>query len=224
MFKRFFAITLILAFVLSLAGCFGSAEKMEITDEKVVRIKDYLGSASTYYNVAGSSDAAENAKNRDDALKAYIDAAKETGTKIPEELIKSYVDSFKANVDASADEKDLEATAKALIKEELVIHIAYEGNADFPRITDDMRVDMAKKLAAELNCDVAAIFTPGNDTYTVDTAIKEELVKKHLLAKWDSKHGNTTEESKPAEESSVPEASEDSSVSSADETVEASAA
>ena len=67
---------------------------------------------------------------------------------------------------------------------------------------------MAKKIAAELDCDIAAIFTPGNDTYTVDTAIKEDLVKKKLEAAWDKANGTAEESKEPVESSEADESSE----------------
>lgn len=194
MFKKISVIALLLSLVLSLAGCMGGggATLDEVSKESVVRIEDFLGEASSYYQLADSSLVISETTDKAKVLDAYINAATELKA-VPDELVNSYVESFKAAVDASADEEELKTTAKSLIKEELVIHLAYSA-LKCAAITDEMRTDMAKKIAAELNCDTAAIFTPGNSTYTVDTAIKEDLIKEKLESAWDKANG-TTEES-----------------------------
>ena len=83
-----------------------------------------------------------------------------------------------------------------------------------------MRADMAKKIAAELGCDVAAIYTPGNDTYIVDTAIKGDMLEKYLLAEWDKDNGGNTTETSETVESSEEEVSVETESSEEEASVE----
>lgn len=223
MFKKIITIALVLSFTLSLAGCMagGGGTLDEVSKDAVVHIEDYLSDASVYFSLADTSKALASVK-RDGVFDAYVDAAK-SQKDLPEELVKSYVDSFKAGVEESVDDKALDETAKNLIKEELVVHLAY-NTFEFDKITDQMRADMAKKLAAELGCDTAAIYTPGNDTYIVDTAIKGEMLEKYLLAEWDKDNGGNTFEISEIIEISEEEATVDPESSVAAESSEASAA
>lgn len=190
MIKKTVAIALIMTLALSLAGCFGSGGGIldEVSKDEVVRIEDFLGEASSYFQLADSSLVIADTKAKDDVLDAYIDAASSL-KELPAELVDSYVNSFKAGVEESVADEEISNIAKNLIKEELVIHLAYTA-LKCDEITDEMRSDMAKKIAAELNCDVAAIYTPGNNTYTVDTAVKEDLVKAKLETAWENANGS----------------------------------
>ena len=185
MLKKIASITLVLCAVLSLTGCFGggNAKLDDVSKEQLVRIEDYLDEAGSYFQLADSSLVISDTKDKAAVLDAYIDAATEAKA-LPEELVNSYVNSFKAGIEESVDEKELKSVATSLIKEELVIHLAYSA-LKCDKITDEMRTEKAKEIAAELGCDIAAIFTPGNSTYTVDTAVKESLVKAKLETAWD---------------------------------------
>ena len=183
--KRIASLTLVLCVALSLVGCVGGAGAKldEVSKETFVRIEDFLGEAGSYFQLADSSLVINDTKDKAKVLDAYIAAATETKA-LPEDLVNSYVNSFKAGIEESVDEKEIKAVAASLIKEELVIHLAYSA-LKCAEITDAMRSEKAKEIAAELNCDIAAIFTPGNNTYTVDTAVKESLVKEKLESAWD---------------------------------------
>ena len=161
MLKKIITIALVLSLTFSLAGCMagGGSTLDEVSKDAVVRIEDYLADASVYFSLADTSKALASAK-RDEVFDAYVDAAK-AQKDLPAELVESYVNSFKAGVEESVDDKALDETAKNLIREELVVHLAY-NTFEFEKITDKMRADMAKKIAAELGCDVAAIFVLGN--------------------------------------------------------------
>lgn len=184
MLKKITLAALVLCLALSFVGCTGGNAKLDdVSNEAMVRIEDYLDEAGAYFSLADSSLVISDTADKADVLEAYIDAAT-AGKALPEELIDTYVNSFKAGIDESVDEKELEAVAGSLIKEELVIHLAYSA-LKCPEITDEMRSEKAAEIAKELGCDTAAIFTPGNNTYTVDTAVKEALVKEKLEAAWD---------------------------------------
>jgi len=184
MLKKITLAALVIALTLSFAGCGGSKPKLDdVSNEAMVRIEDYLDEAGSYFQLADSSLVISDTKDKGAVLDAYIDAAT-AGKALPEELINTYVNSFKAGIEESVDEKELKDIAGALIKEELVIHLAYSA-LKCAEITDEMRNEKAKEIAAELDCDIAAIFTPGNNTYTVDTAVKEALVKEKLETAWD---------------------------------------
>lgn len=210
--KKLVAILMIIALTVSMAACSGTGvktDKREQTD--VAKIQDYLGDAGAYFTLAREKNALENTTAKENALDDYIEAAKENKD-LPEELVNSYVESFKKGMDISdngseADE-ELKDTAKNHIKAEMVIELAYASFSG-AEITNEMREAKATELADTGKYDKAALYTAGNDTYLIDSLIKEAFVRSELEAAWESLNGGASSEDASAEESSAAESTED---------------
>lgn len=225
MLKKIISVALMLALALSLASCMGggTAKLDEVSKDPVVSIESYLEEANVYFSLAPDMNKAIKGATYATVLEAYINAAKEE-KELPAELIESYVNSAKEQLEESADDKVLDKAAKNLIKAELVIHLAY-NSLDLGEITDTMRTEMAQEIARELDCDAAAIFTPGNSTYLVDSAIKEDLLKEYLLEALITANGGTiTETSEVVEDESETDVTVDPEASAVTESSESTAA
>lgn len=185
MLKRVIVLIMVLAVSFSFAGCFGGGKATldEVSKDAVVQIQDYLEEAGSYFQLADSSLVIAEAAAKEDVFDAYIAAA--TSLKaLPEELVNSYVESYKAGFEESVADEELKKHAESLIKSEMVISLAHKA-LKCGEISNEMRTAKAAELAEQLGVDSAAIYTPGNDTYLVDSAIMEEQVKAKLEAAWE---------------------------------------
>lgn len=187
MAKKIGALILVLAAVLALNACVGSGTVKvdEQSNDASVRIESYLESAEDYFTVPDTSVILQKVEKKEDALNVLIEesAAKRD---LPEELVNSYVESFRAYFggdasDASEDDTALEDEAKSLIKSEMVIYIAYERFQLGQITAEDMKAK-AEELAGQYSTDASSFYTEGGDNYVVQSAIREERVKAKLEA------------------------------------------
>lgn len=212
MTKRICALLLVVIALVSLSSCMGGSKPAEDEQSRdaAIRIEAFLEDASDYFTVIAPGKVVEGDIKKEDVLQAYIDAATKKKD-LPDELVKSYMESFglyfDVSTDTSGEDKELKETAIELIKSEMVIHLAAEQYAVKIEAKDEKA--MAEKLAKELGCKVEALYTEGGENYIVKCAIKEELVTAELEKEWEKAHPTSEEASKEPTESS--EADEDSS-------------
>lgn len=171
----FLAVFTLLSFTACVSSSSGTAD--EQSADAVVNIEKYLENAEEYFSVKDTAVVLENATG-DDLLTQYIEKAT-TKKALPEELVKSYVESYKSYFGEASDGDDaLRANAESLIKSEMVIYIAAEKFGI--EITAEEEAAMAKTLADKYGVDESALYTEGDTNYIVKSAIREEKVEKYL--------------------------------------------
>ena len=217
MFKKISVVLVALCALLSLTACFGSAQGKadEQSDDTVVRIESYLPDSKDYFDIGDITEIVKNTEKREDVLNSLIKAAT-TDKALPEELVNSYVESFKAyftdgsagassadsadsaDSSESADDKALKAEAEALIKKEMVIYAADTSVFKFPEITKEEEKKKAEELAAVYKTDVKVFYTEGEENYIVKSAIREQRVTEKLQERWDETHKKADKEDSEA--------------------------
>jgi len=215
--KKLIALLMIFALSVSMVACGGTGgvktDKRE--QANVAKIQDYLGDAGLYFTLVKEENVLESTTDKENAFNDYVKAAKQNKD-LPEELVNSYVESYKKGLtgvasvaeDDSKANEEIKNTAKNHIKEEMVVELAYAFFSD-AEITNEMREAKATELASTGKYDKAALYTPGNDTYLIDSIIKADVVKAELEAEWESIHGGASSEDTSTEESSAAETTED---------------
>ncbi len=175
-----------------------SAKVDDQSKDAAVSIEAYLADADKYYNVLDTGAVIPSVKNKEDVLKVYIEKAT-AKEKLPEELVKSYVDSYKAYFgteasDESAEDSKLTEEATSLIKSEMVVYIAAD-RFGCNEISKEDEIKKADELAAIYKTDRAAFYTEGGENYIVKSAIREERVKAELEKAYDAANGTENTES-----------------------------
>lgn len=194
MTKKLIAALLAVFALLSFTACVSSSSGS--VDEQsaggVVNIENYLKDAEQYFSVKDTAEAFKNASGTEDLLSLYIDKATAQND-LPDELVNSYIESYKNYFGDTSDDETLRESAENLIKTEMVIYIAAE-KFGINEITAEDEAAMAKTLADKYGVDESALYTEGDTNYIVKSAIREERVKEKFQEIYSSHHNTSTAE------------------------------
>lgn len=194
MTKKLIAALLAVFALLSFTACVSSSSGSvdESSAGGVVNIENYLKDAEQYFSVKDTAEAFKNASGTEDLLSLYIDKAT-VQNDLPDELVNSYIESYKNYFGDTSDDETLRESAENLIKTEMVIYIAAE-KFGINEITPEDEAAMAKTLADKYGVDESALYTEGDTNYIVKSAIREERVKEKFQEIYSSHHNTSTAE------------------------------
>lgn len=194
MTKKLIAALLAVFALLSFTACVSSSSGSvdESSAGGVVNIENYLKDAEQYFSVMDTAEAFKDANGTEDLLSLYIDKATAQND-LPDELVNSYIESYKNYFGDTSDDETLRESAENLIKTEMVIYIAAE-KFGINEITAEDEAAMAKTLADKYGVDESALYTEGDTNYIVKSAIREERVKEKFQEIYSSHHNTSTAE------------------------------
>ena len=180
MSKRIFTFVILLAICASFVGCAEGAPNVKAPEEQLVDIQDYLGKNTVYFmpDLDFAKQAiSQEGLNGDAAFNAFVATWGEYAP-LPEALVKSYTDKLMASNEGMKEEEAQEL-AKTLIKEEMVVAMAFRTLCDDKAITDEVR------KAAAVDFGIAHDSSEGGaevntDNYGLDAFIKHQTVAAYL--------------------------------------------
>lgn len=187
MFKKYIALLLAAIMCMGVfAGCTYQYAPTDISapEAETETIAKYLNEDTVkYFTVHSLVDMREKyAKNSDeyeddDALfDAYIGYAGESPKDLPEALVDSYVSAFAGDLSSS---EEAETLAKQLIKEEMVVYLAFLSVDELKSLSfnDNVREAAFDDLKKEGVLDQNSEFVSGQkEYYAVDSYIKQQLI------------------------------------------------
>lgn len=193
MTKKLIAALLAVFALLSFTACVSSSSGSvdDQSAEGVVNIENYLANAGDYFSVMDTAFVFDGADDTEDLLTLYIDKAK-AEKDLPDELVNSYIESYKNYFGDASDDEALRESAENLIKTEMVIYIAAKNFG--VEITAEDEAAMAKTLADKYGVDESALYTEGDTNYIVKSAIREERVREKLQEIYSGHHNTSTAE------------------------------
>ncbi len=179
MFKKIFALVILLAVCLSFAGCGpDGAPDVKAPQQEMVDIQDYTNKNTVYFMPSMEYARAvieEKNLSGDEAFNEFVNTWGEYAT-LPEALIKSYTDKLLASNEGMTEEKAKELAVQ-LIKEEMVVATAFKVLCPKAEITDEIRSLAAVDMGIAEESEEMSF---GTDTYAVDAFIKHQVVAAYL--------------------------------------------
>lgn len=231
MTKRIIALVMLIALCASLVGCgTKGAPDVKKPKEQIVNIEDYINNGTAYFmpDMSYAMQAImEKELSRDEAFNEFVGTWGEN-VALPDELVKSYADKLIANNEGMSED-EAKKLAVSLIKEELVVAMAFKTLCGDEAITDDVRANAAADfgLAAEESEDASVV----SESYALDAFIKQQTIAAYLNGEEgcygisfaeESTDESSEESSEAISEESTDESSEASSEASSEESTDES--